>query len=428
VNWTSVRAALGTVIRLGLAAVWFFAGLAKVREPAAFVRAVRAYDVTPEWLSQAIGYGLPVLEICLAVLLVLGLATRPVAIVSAALLTMFIIGIVQASIRGIKLECGCFGGGGQTTNTTYLLDIARDTGLLLMSIYLIIFPITMFSLDRLVTRGEADVAPPSAKRMRRDPRAVQRYQAVRAARHKEIVSQQRYITLTVAIVVILTCVIGISVQKTRAKVQGSLAATNASVKNGVTVGKATAPVVLDVYEDFQCPVCLELEQAAGKDIAKLIDDGTVKVNYHMLGFLDDSSNGNRYSSRAANAALCASDVNPAAFQAFHTVLYGKDSKGNNNQPAEGGNGRTDAELEAYLKKAVPKATADQISAFQGCVSTEEHAALVSAITDRASKNGVSGTPTVYVNGKKWTMPGNNADIASSLVSAINAAQKDTEKK
>jgi hypothetical protein len=79
VNWTSVRAALGTVIRLGLAAVWLFAGLAKVREPAAFVRAVRAYDVTPEWLSQAIGYGLPILEICLAVLLVLGLVTRAVS-------------------------------------------------------------------------------------------------------------------------------------------------------------------------------------------------------------------------------------------------------------------------------------------------------------------------------------------------------------
>jgi protein-disulfide isomerase len=171
-----------------------------------------------------------------------------------------------------------------------------------------------------------------------------------------------------------------------------------------------------------------MEQAAGKDIAKLIDDGTVKVNYHMLGFLDDSSSGNRYSSRAANAAICASDVNPEAFHAFHTVLFGKDAKGNNIQPAEGGNGRTDADLEAYFKKAVPKATADQISAFQGCVSTEEHAALVSAITDRASKNGVSGTPTVYVNGKKWTMPGNNADIASSLVSAVNAAQKGTQQK
>jgi protein-disulfide isomerase len=428
VNWTSVRPWIGTVIRLGLAAVWFFAGLAKVREPAAFVRAVRAYDVTPEWLSQAIGYGLPILEICLAVLLVLGLATRAVAIVSATLLTVFIIGVAQAGIRGIKLECGCFGGGGSSTKTTYLLDIARDSGLLLLSIYLIIFPITMFSLDRLVTRGEEHVAAPSAKRMRRDPRAVQRYQAVRAARHKEVVSQERYITLTVAVVVLLTCIIGISVQKTRAKVQGSLTATNASVKSGVTVGKSTAPVVLDVYEDFQCPICLELEQAAGTDIANLIKNGTVRVNYHMLSFLDSSSNGNRYSSRAANAAICASDVSPEAFQAFHTVLYGKDSKGNNIQPAEGGNGRTDAELEAYFKKAVPKATADQITAFQTCLSSEEHAALVSAITDQASKNGVSGTPTVHINGKKWTMPSNDADVASSLVSAINAAQKDAAQK
>lgn len=420
-NWTSIRAWVGTLVRLGLAAIWFFAGWSKIKQPAEFVRAVRAYDATPEWLSQGIGYGLPVLEICLAVLLVLGLATRALASVAALLMLTFSIGISQAGLRNIKLECGCFGGGGESAKTTYLLDIARDSGIFLLAVFLILYPITMLSIDRIVTKGE-DVAPPSAKRMRRDPRAMQRFAAVRAARHKETLSTQRYIAMTVAIVVILTGTISISVQKSRAKVQGSLAATNASVKNGVTVGKATAPVTLDVYEDFQCPNCEELETAAGKDIAGLIKDGTVKVNYHMMAFLDSSSSGNRYSSRASNAGLCASDVSTAAFQAYHTVLYGKDSKGVNVQPDEGANGRTDAELEAYFKQAVPKATSDQTTAFQGCVSSEEHAALVAAITDQASKKGVSGTPTVYINGKKWNEPSDTTQIASNLVDAINSAK------
>jgi protein-disulfide isomerase/uncharacterized membrane protein YphA (DoxX/SURF4 family) len=421
VNWTSIRAWLGTLVRLGLAAIWFFAGWQKIREPAGFVRAVRAYDATPEWLTQAIGYGLPVLEISLAVLLVLGLATRVTAAVSGLLMLLFIVGISQAGLRHIKLECGCFGGGGETAKTTYLLDIARDSGIVLLSAFLVLFPLTMLSIDRIVTRGE-DVAAPSAKRMRRDPRAMQRFHAVRAARHKEIVSQQRYIALTVAIVVLLTGLIGISVQKTRAKVQGSLQAANASVKDGVTVGKATAPITLDVYEDFQCPICQEFETAAGKDVAKLVADGTVKVHYHMMAFLDDSSSGNRYSSRALNAALCASDVSVSAFYAYHTVLYGKDSKGNAVQPAEGTDGRTDAQLEAYFKQAVPKATADQTTAFQGCVSSEEHAALVAALTDRASRNKVTGTPTVFIDGKKWDLPGKTTDISASLIAAINAAK------
>jgi protein-disulfide isomerase/uncharacterized membrane protein YphA (DoxX/SURF4 family) len=421
VNLTSVRAWLGTVARLGLAAIWFFAGLSKLGEPAAFVRAVRAYDATPEWLSQAIGYGLPVLEICLAVLLVLGLATRVVAFVSALLVLTFIIGISQAGLRHIKLECGCFGGGGESTKTTYLLDIARDSGILLLAVFLVIYPITMLSLDRIVTKGE-DLSPPSAKRMRRDPRAMQRFQAVRAARHKEIVSQQRYIALTVAIVVLLTGLIGISVQKSRAKVQGSLAAPNASVKNGVVVGKTSAPVTLDVYEDFQCPICQDLETAASTDVSKLINEGDIRVRFHMMAFLDDQSSGNRYSSRAANAALCASDVSPAVFLKYHGILYGKDTKGNPIQPEEGGTGHADADFEAYFKRALPKATADQTSAFQGCVSSEEHAALVAAITDESSKKGVSGTPTVFINNKKWSMPAKTADINSSLISAINAAK------
>lgn len=251
---------------------------------------------------------------------------------------------------------------------------------------------------------------------------MQRFAAVRAARHKEIVSQQRYIALTVAIVVLLTGLIGVSVQKTRAKVQGSLQAANASVKQGVTVGKSTAPITLDIYEDFQCPICQDFETATGKDVAKLIADGTVKVHYHMMAFLDNSSNGNRYSSRALNAALCASDVSASAFYAFHTVLYGKDSKGIPVQPAENTSGRTDGQLEAYFKQAVPKATADQSSAFQGCVASEEHAALVSALTDRASRNKVTGTPTVFIDGKKWDPPAKTADIDSSLIAAINAAK------
>ena len=78
------------------------------------MQAVRAYDATPEWLSKGIAYGLPVLELCLAVLLILGVITRIAAAITAVLLLVFLIGIIQAGVAGIKLECGCFGGGGPT--------------------------------------------------------------------------------------------------------------------------------------------------------------------------------------------------------------------------------------------------------------------------------------------------------------------------
>jgi len=103
VNLSAIRPWVGTVFRLVLGGVFLWAGWEKLADPRGFVQAVRAYDVTPEWLSKAIGYGLPVLEVCLAALLIVGVITRIAAAVSAALMLVFLIGIVQAAIRGLKL-------------------------------------------------------------------------------------------------------------------------------------------------------------------------------------------------------------------------------------------------------------------------------------------------------------------------------------
>lgn len=416
-NWTACRRWAALAARLLLFAVWLLAGVQKIGSPRDFLRAVRAYDATPEWLSQAIAYGLPTLEIALAIVLLLEVATRYAAAVSAGLFAVFLIGLIQAAARGIKLECGCFGGGGVSTTTNYTLDILRDLGLLAVALFLAVYPISQLAIDQLITEGH-DAAPPSAKRVRRDPKAVARYQAVRAARERQLRGRQRFLALTVGLVVAMASIIGIAVQAGRSKIQGSLEATNASVADGVVVGKASAPVTVDEFEDFQCPICQELESQLGVPLAKMVADGSVKVRYHMMAFLDDSSNGNRYSSRAANAALCASDISPAAFQQFHAVLYGKDKSGASVQPAEKGNGRSDADFTTYLKQAAPKVTADQLSTFQTCVSTEQHKALVQAITDNASKRKVSGTPTVMVNGKVIS-GGTKADV---VLAAIKDAQ------
>ena len=400
-NRTTAERWAGLAARLVLAVVWFFAAESKLGSPRTFLRAVRAYQATPEWLSNLIAYGLPVLELSLAVVLLFGVATRVAAAVSSTLLVVFLVGIVQAWGRGLKLDCGCFGGGGATTHPNYWIDIVRDVALLVVALYLVWRPLSQLSVDDyLTTRHE--IAPPSAKAVRRDPRAIARYQAKRAARERENRGRLRWVAVSTACVVALICLIGVSVQSSRAKIQGTLTATNATVANGVVVGKATAPVTLDTYEDFQCPICQNFESTTGADLTKLVNVGKIKIRYHMMAFLDSSSSGNKYSTRAANAALCASDISTAVFAAYHTVLYGKDSNGNKVQPDEGSDGRTDAQLEAYFKQALPKATTTQTSTFQTCVEGQTHSALVAAITDQASKKNVTGTPTIFVDGKKAT--------------------------
>ena len=412
-TWTATRAWLGTLIRLVLGVVWIWASLSKLHDPRTFVQAIRIYDATPEWLTKAIGYGMPVLEFCLGVLLIAGVAVRIAAAVSGVLFLVFLIGLIQAAARGIKLSCGCFGGGGAAATTHYPLEILRDVGLLVLAAYLVAWSFSRISVEEYLARHD-NVALPSAKRMR-DPAAMRKYNAMLELRRKEARSRALYLNSSLAVTVVLVSVIGIGVQSGRAKISGDVTATNATVANGVVYGKAAAATV-DVYEDFQCPVCLHFEQATHAVLQQDVKANLAQVRYHTISILDEASGGNRYSSRAANAALCASDVSVDFFIAYHDVLYGTDRNGKQVQPAENSGGRSDADLITYATYAnIPAASS---TTFGTCVHTEQHKSLVAAITDRASQHAINATPAVFVNGKQL-----KANDLATLEAAIAAADK-----
>ncbi|MCZ7425392.1 DoxX family membrane protein [Micromonospora sp. WMMA1949] len=149
-RWQALRPWLGVAARLGLAAVWLIAGGTKVGDLAASGRAVNAYQVMPYDLATVIGAALPFVELALGVLLLAGLATRISAGVSAALLVIFIAGIASAWARGLAIDCGCFGTGGQLAagqTPSYLPEILRDLGFLALAGFLLIWPRTPFSVD-----------------------------------------------------------------------------------------------------------------------------------------------------------------------------------------------------------------------------------------------------------------------------------------
>ncbi|MFC1443364.1 MauE/DoxX family redox-associated membrane protein [Streptacidiphilus sp. N1-10] len=143
---------IGTAARLGLAVVWAWAGLAKISDPEAAAQAVRAYRLLPEALVKPFGYGLPFLELALALLLLVGLGTRVAAALSGLLLLVYIGSIASVWARGISIDCGCFGGGGavSASHTAYLQEISRDIGFLLLAGWLVRWPRTWASLDGLL--------------------------------------------------------------------------------------------------------------------------------------------------------------------------------------------------------------------------------------------------------------------------------------
>jgi uncharacterized membrane protein YphA (DoxX/SURF4 family) len=152
-TWTTMQPWLTTVARLGLAVVLFMAGWAKFTEPAPLQKlAVSAYQIIPDSMVGAVGTGLPILEMCLAGMLLLGFATRFVAAAGGLLMIIFIAGIISAWTRGLSIDCGCFGGGGAVGKgqTRYLQEILRDLGFLVLACWIVVLPKSKLALDRLL--------------------------------------------------------------------------------------------------------------------------------------------------------------------------------------------------------------------------------------------------------------------------------------
>ena len=144
-----VRDIVGTVARLGLAAVFLVSGVLKAIDPDATYVAVRAYDLLPKLGVALVAGALPWLEIVIGLLLLVGIATRAVAIASAVLLLGFMVGVTQAWARGLSIDCGCFGGGGAVDpgQTTYGRELLRDAGFLLLAGWLVVRPRTLAVLS-----------------------------------------------------------------------------------------------------------------------------------------------------------------------------------------------------------------------------------------------------------------------------------------
>lgn len=164
--------------------------------------------------------------------------------------------------------------------------------------------------------------------------------------------------------------------------------------NTVLVGKDTASVTVDVYEDFLCPICGTFEKTYSTDIKKAVDDGKVKIRYHILPMLNTRSNPEGYSTEAANAGLCVAD--DGKFNAFHAALFAK-------QPEEGDAGYTKDQL-IKLGKEVGVTS----SSFESCVQNQTYKAQLDELMAQTSNDPVlkdpetgrfRGTPSVASGGK-----------------------------
>jgi protein-disulfide isomerase len=232
-------------------------------------------------------------------------------------------------------------------------------------------------------------------RTRSKATARQRLEARRAAEAAALAQAQRRrrtliggVAPAVAVLVALVVVIVVQSQRTATAADAGTPANTVADATAVRIGQPDAPVAVTVYKDFLCPACKSFEDVSSPTLATLVADGTAAVEYRPVAILDRYST-DAYSTRALNAAGVGADAaGPEAFLAFHDLLFA-------DQPAEGGVGLSDDELIALAERA--GATGEKVESGIRSLVCED---WTRQVTDAASQAGLTGTPTVLIDGER----------------------------
>ena len=160
----------------------------------------------------------------------------------------------------------------------------------------------------------------------------------------------------------------------------------------IVVGDPNATTVVETYIDYQCPYCQRWEAMFGSALMqRALEPGSgLLVKQHNLAFLGETSpdlTPAGASARAASAAACVVDHDgPAVFAAFSRALFEKAD------PTEPPGQFTEAVLTELATAAGASADAT------ACIADETYVPFVAATTKAGFARGVTGTPTVVVDG------------------------------
>ena len=227
--------------------------------------------------------------------------------------------------------------------------------------------------------------------------------ALRDRRRRE--RRRRFLTVAgIVTVLLLVVTAGFLFTRARDASDDVTAASAGSGSYGVAIGEPTAPHSVVIYEDFLCPYCGQLEAATRDDLARLADEGAVRVEYRPFELLGNMGD---YSARSAAAfAVVLEESGPATAKRFHDLLF-------DHQPSESGPFLPDEHLLALAVEA--GANEDEVRAGLGAGTGD---AWVDGATGAAETAGVRGTPTVLLDGAVFTDGRTVEELADKLVARL----------
>jgi protein-disulfide isomerase len=197
---------------------------------------------------------------------------------------------------------------------------------------------------------------------------------------------------------VVLAVIGFLIQSHRAgRMAGTVQRpTNALGPGGSEVlGSAGAPILVEIYGDFQCARCGQFQRTVEPQIRKLVEQGKVRLAYFPALTAMESL-------ASANAAVCAGDQ--GAFWPYHDYLFAHQLPENSGAP-------TSDQLIQFARQAGINS-----SGFDACVRDGTYNGWVMQISAQGAARGVRIMPAVFVNGRALSDP-------FSALEAIQEAMK-----
>lgn len=174
-------------------------------------------------------------------------------------------------------------------------------------------------------------------------------------------------------------------------------------------------VDIHIYVDYLSPDAGTFERANARQLANWITEGAATVTYHPVALLTASSNGTKYSLRAAAAAACVATHSPEQFYAFNHDLL-------DDQPEINSDGRSDVDL-ANSATAVGVSNAKDV---KSCIENKDYIAWAKEATNRALAGPLVGSddlvltsaPMVVVNGEQYVGALDDATEFSQFVLTV----------
>lgn len=146
--------------------------------------------------------------------------------------------------------------------------------------------------------------------------------------------------------------------------------------------------VVDFHLDFLCPHCKRLHEADPSALEEMTTARTIQLRIHPRALLETSSIPNGYSSRAANAAVCAwatSRQSTASWWVAQQALF-------THQPDNGREVRDD-ELIAWLHEAGIGKGVDS------CIREQRYRGWILKAVEPSARDQAEAVPAVFVDGR-----------------------------